>query len=171
MSEPFEEYVARRGTAMLRFAYLLTREHHLAEDLVQEVLARSHRRWSRIARLHHPDQYVRRAIVNEYLSWRRRRSSGEVAVTDFGDLPAGGRFGGDPAPRLAEQEQVRALLATLPRQQRAVLVLRYYEDLSDAQIAEIIGCSAVTVRSHASKALGRLRTAQRVSDTLIGGGS
>ena len=171
MSEPFEEYVARRGTAMLRFAYLLTREHHLAEDLVQEVLARSHRRWSRIARLDHPDQYVRRAIVNEFLSWRRRRSSSEVAVTDFGDLPAGGRFGGDPAPRLAEQEQVRALLATLPRQQRAVLILRYYEDLSDAQIAEIIGCSAVTVRSHASKALGRLRTAQRDSDTLIGGGS
>lgn len=167
MASSFDQYVVGRGASLLRFAYLLTADRHLAEDLVQEVLAKAHHRWARIERLDQPDYYVRKAILNQYLSWRRRRSSGETAMRDLPDAPDPG----DHASRLAERDEVWAMLAGLPRQQRAVLVLRYYEDLADAQIAELIGCSVATVRAHASRALTRLRAGFPAAISLIGGQS
>jgi RNA polymerase sigma-70 factor (sigma-E family) len=164
MGESFEEYVTGRGPALLRVAYLLTQDRHRAEDLLQEVLVKAHRRWRRIEA---PDRYVRRAILHEYLSWRRRRSSHEAVLDTLPDTAAPGD-GGDPAGPQADRDAVRAVLAGLPRRQRAVLVLRYYEDLDDREIATLLGCEVATVRSIASRALARLRASNAVH--LLTGG-
>jgi RNA polymerase sigma-70 factor (sigma-E family) len=148
----FDEFVAARGNALLRFAYLLCGDAYLAEDLVQTVLARAYAKWPRVAATERPEAYVKKMLVNEHLSWRRRRSSGEVSVA----APDGGAVGGS-AEALAERDAAWRLLATLPRRQRAVLVLRYYEDLSDAGIADALGCSVSAVRAYASRALATLR--------------
>jgi RNA polymerase sigma-70 factor (sigma-E family) len=149
----FEEFVATREHALLRFAYLLTADRHLAEDLTQEALVRVHRRWRTIERHDRPEAYVRKAIVRQFLTWRRRRSSGELAVDEMPDRATTI----DEYARADHRDEMWAALATLPPQQRAVLVLRYYEDLADTDIAEALGCSPATVRVHAFKALHRLR--------------
>lgn len=143
----FDAYVTTRGRALLAFAFLLCKDEHLAQDLVQEALVKAHRKW---ARIDSPDAYIRRTIVRDLCSFKRRKSAGEW-VTD--DLPEAAATANGPEDRAA----MWALLGELPRQQRAVLVLRFYEELPDAQIAEALGCSQATVRSHASKALAHLR--------------
>lgn len=153
MPESFEDYVSMASRRLLRFAYVLCGDQHLAEDLVQDVLARAHRTWSRIE-AEQPDAYLRTAIVRAHLSWRRRRPSTERV---FADPPEPAVAAPDFAERLATRDQLWAMLADLPRAQRAVLVLRFFEDLDDNRIAEVLGCSPVTVRVHASRALGRLR--------------
>lgn len=151
--DSFDAFVVARGPALLRFAYLLSRDRHQAQDLVQEALSKAHRRWARVDQ---PEAYVRRAILNDFLSWRRRRASTEVITHDLPE--PGGHGAGGHAAANADRDAMWALLARLPRQQRAVLVLRYYEDLNDDAIAAYLNCSPVTVRAHASKALARLRT-------------
>ena len=147
-----DEYVAMRGRALLRTAYMLCGDRYLAEDLVQEVLARVHRRWGR-QDIEHLDAYLRAAVVRQFLSWRRRRGGNEPLLPPGREpAPSAG-----PADTHAERDAVWAELAGLPRQQRAVLVLRYYEDLPDERIAELVGCSPRTVRVHASRALATLR--------------
>ncbi len=155
MPDGFEAYVAAKGQSLLRFAFVLTGNHHLAEDIVQEVLARMHARWRRLDRTDSPDAYVRRAIVREFLSWRRSRKSGEQAMATLPDRPSSQR---DASQRLVDRDEVWHWLAGLARSQRAVLILRFYEDLSDDQIAEVLGCAKATVRVHASRGLARLRT-------------
>lgn len=157
MTATFDDYVVARGQALLRLAWLMARDEHLAQDVVQEALAKASTRWSRIERAGSPDAYVRKMVVNELLSWRRRRH--DVPTDRIAERPAHGSYGGDPAGDHADRDQVLGLLATLPRQQRAVLVLRYYEGLDDESIAALIGCAPVTVRAHVSKALARLRAA------------
>jgi RNA polymerase sigma-70 factor (sigma-E family) len=149
----FEEYVAARGAALVRFAILLTGDDHRAEDLVQDALARAYLRWDRIGRIDLPDMYVRRMLVNASRSWWRRRSNRELPVERTADRPALDDLGVESA----ERDQMWRLIARLPHRQRAVLVLRYYEDLDDAAIAAILDCSAVTVRTHAMRALNTLR--------------
>jgi RNA polymerase sigma-70 factor (sigma-E family) len=149
--ESFDEFVLARGPALLRFAYLLTRDSGRAEDLVQDALLKTHRRWDAVVRADRPDAYVRRIVVNDFLSWRRRRSSREVT----GAVPE--TVMPDGTDRLAERDLLWRALATLPPRQRAVLVLRYYEDLTDPQIADVLGCALGTVRSLTSRALGALR--------------
>jgi RNA polymerase sigma-70 factor (sigma-E family) len=150
-----EEYVAARGPALLRTAYMLCGDRYLAEDLVQEVLARVHGRWRR-QRIEHLDAYLKAAVVRQFLSWRRRRSGNE-SLLEPGREPAPPPGQADAADAHAERDAVWAELAGLPRQQRAVLVLRYYEDLPDEQIAALIGCAPATVRAHAARALATLR--------------
>lgn len=153
----FDGFAAARGDALLRFAYLLCGDEHLAEDLVQSVLGRVYTKWARVSAVEHPEAYVKRMLVNEHLSWRRRLASREVVHATLPDAAA-------RAPHdVAERDEAWRLLATLPRRQRAVLVLRYYEDLSDAAIAEALGCSAGAVRGYASRALAALRLT--VTDT------
>ena len=155
----FGEFAAARLPALLRYAVVLTGDRELAQDVVQEVLARAQVRWSRIAATEAPDAYVRRMVLNEYLSWRRTwavrnvRAIGERLV----DVSDDRRATGDHAEGIAVSDEVWHRLATLPRKQRAVLVLRYYEQLSDDEIAQLLGCAPVTVRSNASKALHALR--------------
>ncbi|HEU0241261.1 MAG TPA: SigE family RNA polymerase sigma factor [Micromonosporaceae bacterium] len=153
MRESFEEYVAASSGRLLRFAYVLCGDRFLAEDLVQDVLSRTHRHWGRIES-ENPNAYLRTALVRAHLSWRRRRVSTEKVLAD---PPEPGAASGDFTQQLATRDEMWSLLATLPRAQRAVMVLRFYEDLDDRRIADVLGCAPVTVRVHASRALGTLR--------------
>jgi RNA polymerase sigma-70 factor (sigma-E family) len=153
--EDFEKYVARRHTALLRTAYLLTGDSYTAEDLVQTALALAWLAWPRIREPAGVDTYVRRILVNTQRSFWRRRRVQELLVRDVPERDSG-------IGATSELHQVLwAALAELPRQQRATLVLRYYEDLSNSEIADVLGVSAGTVKSNASRALAALR--QRAS--------
>jgi RNA polymerase sigma factor (sigma-70 family) len=116
---------------------------------------RVHPRWSRIVHEDGPEPYVRKTILHQYLSWRRRLSNSEIPSPDLPDRPQPLL----PDEDLLERDEMWSLLVTLPRVQRAVVVLRHYEDLADADIAGLLGCTTATVRVHAFKALKRLRTA------------
>lgn len=168
-SPTFDDYVASRGAALLRLAFMLTGDRHLAEDLTQDTLVRVYGRWSRVAGMEQIDAYVRRVLVNAHVSWRRRRSSREVPLAEPADVvhPAAAD-GSDSSDSTAERDQAWRLLATLPPKQRAVLVLRYYEDLSDREVAEVLGCSAGTVRSQASRGLATLRGSLRGVTAISG---
>jgi len=148
----FSEYVAEHQRGLLRFATALATDDALAEDIVQDVLARAFTKWDAISALDHPHAYVRRMIVNEYLSWRRRWAR----VTPYADVEPPGREA-DPAVQYADRSALMAEIARLPRKQRAVLALRFYEGMTDAEIAETLGCAAGTVRGYASRALAQLR--------------
>jgi len=147
----FTEFVHARGPALQRTAYLLTGDWALAEDLVQTALARSYPRWSRIEAAD-PEAYVRRALVNTYASWWRRRWRGEVPHGELPDLATGDRWA-DVDSRAA----LHAALGRLPRRMRAVVVLRYHEDLPETEVARLLGISVGTVKSQCAKALGKLR--------------
>lgn len=160
MQGSFDAFVAERLDRLLRFATALTCDPHLAQDVVQDVLLRVQHRWARIRELDAPDPYVRRMIINEYLSWRRRRAARTVAST-HSTLDALATPTADPATDYVERDAMRARIALLPRKQRAAILLRYYEDCTDSEIAEALGCSSGTVRSHISRALATLRADQR----------
>jgi RNA polymerase sigma-70 factor (sigma-E family) len=162
----FEQFVHSRGAALVRFARLLTGNDDRADDLVQDVLAKAWVKWRRVSASDHPDIYVRKMIVNANISWWRRRSSTEVSVAEPTDRPTG-----DLAVDVAERDHLWSLVAGLPVRQRAVLVLRYYEDLDDAAIAEIMSISAVTVRTTASRALAALRERYAIQDLAFPGGT
>ncbi|MGI5180502.1 SigE family RNA polymerase sigma factor [Dactylosporangium sp. CA-152071] len=157
----FEEFVHSRGAALVRFARLLTGDEHRADDLVQEVLAKAFVQWRRVSAAERPDVYVRRMLVNANTSWWRRRSSGEVTVA----LVASPTAAPDIGVAVAERDALWRMVLALPVRQRAVLVLRYYEDLDDVAIAEILGCSAVTVRTTAMRALTTLRARHQPSSS------
>jgi RNA polymerase sigma-70 factor (sigma-E family) len=155
MPVDFAEFVLGRTPALLRFAYLLTGDSHLAEDLVQEAFVRAHRRWSSISHDDGPEPYVRKVILRQFLSWRRRKSAGELPVADLPDRASVEEL----ESRIVQADEMWAVLGTLSRAQRAVMILRYYEDLPDADIARLLNCSPATVRVHAFNALGKLRAA------------
>lgn len=161
MGVDFDEFLREQLSPLVRFAGVLTADTHLAQDLTQDALVRAHARWSRIGRMDRPDLYLRRMITNGYLSWRRRWAVRTIQPVADADL-LNRATSPDHAARLADRDQVTALLATLSRRQRAVLVLRFYEGRSDEEIASILGCSSGTVRSHVSRALANLR--ERVHD-------
>jgi RNA polymerase sigma-70 factor (sigma-E family) len=149
----FAAFVANRSTALLSFAHVLTGDRHDAEDVVQTALAATALGWHRVRSRDNPEGYVRRAIVTTHLNRQRRRPWRERPSADVPEPPAPPPPGED----LDERDAMWRVLATLPARQRAVLVLRYYEDLSEADIADVLGCSRGTVKSQAAKALDRLR--------------
>lgn len=153
MHSGFEEYVRARGDALRRFAYLLCGDRHLGEDLVQEVLVKAYRRWPKIES-EQPDRYLRTALVRSHVSWLRRLSNSERPATISDDRPATGT---DFADQQAVRDDLWSRLSGLSRAQRAVLVLRFYEDFDDRQIAEVLRCAPSTVRVHATRGLARLR--------------
>lgn len=153
----FEEYVAARGQALLRFAYVLTTDAHAAEDLVQSALADAYRHWRKVSRADHPDAYVRRMIVNTHLGWRRRRASTEIPTGTPADSASPAA---DHAEAVAARDESRRALDSLPPRARTVLVLRYYADLDDAAIADTLGITSSSVRATASRALAALRDAR-----------
>jgi RNA polymerase sigma-70 factor (sigma-E family) len=154
--DTFDQFAVDRIDRLLRFATALTCDPHLAQDVVQDVLVRVQHRWARIGPMPGRDQYVRRMIINEYLSWRRRKAARTVAAT-HSTLDALGTPTADPAGYVTERDAMRRNIARLPRKQRAALMLRFYADRDDAEIAELLGCSEGTVRSHISRALSTLR--------------
>lgn len=150
----FTAYVRAKQSGLARFAYLLTGDRHSAEDLVQVALAKAYGKWDHIRTVDAPDAYIRRILVNEHTSWWRRawrhqeRTDSElIRVID----PAAAAQAGHDA-------ELWAHVRTLPPQQRAAVVCRYYEDLSEAQTAQILGCSVGAVKSHTSRAIASLRT-------------
>lgn len=155
----FAEFAATRLPRLLRYAVVLTGDRELAQDVVQDVLARAQVRWRKIASADSPDAYVRQMVLNEYLSWRRRWAVRNVQAVGERFLELSDRHSAsrDHADAVVDADDVWHRLATLPRKQRAVLVLRYYEQLDDDEIASLLGCARVTVRSNASKALKALR--------------
>ena len=132
---------------------VLCGDSRLAEDLVADVIGRIYELWPRIAPMENPYGYARRMIVNDYLSWRRRRRR-TFPVADLGELAGAVP---DHAEAHAARVEVAARLERLPPRQRACLVLRYYDGLTDAEIADVLGCAVVTVRSNVSRALVALR--------------
>ena len=144
------ELAAALAPGLLRLAVMLTGSSHDAEDLLQATFARAQRHGPRIAAMTAPGAYLRRIMLNEHVSDRRRRRLRTVPLTDAAAVPA--------EPAATTGDDLWPLLATLPKQQRAVLVLRYYEDLPDDEIATLVGCSRATVRSHASHGIAALRT-------------
>jgi RNA polymerase sigma-70 factor (sigma-E family) len=155
----FDEFARRALPGLVRYAVMLTGDRDLAQDVVQEVMVRAHSRWRRIVRAHRPELYVKTMVTHEYLSWRRRWAVRSItAVPDERlDRASATDLAADPVVRTADRADVWAYLATLPRQQRAVLVLRYYEGLTDAEIAAVLDCKPATVRGYAARALATLR--------------
>jgi RNA polymerase sigma-70 factor (sigma-E family) len=155
MPEPdgFRDFVTGRSGSLLRFAWVLTGDWHAAEDLVQTALVRTWPRWSSIRRSDDPEVYVRRVIVNAHTSWLRRRSSSELPAAETGDRPATG----DAYADVDAHECLRRALLRLPPRQRAVVALRFLDDLPEGRVAAILGCSVGTVKSQAAKAIAKLR--------------
>ncbi len=162
--EGFDEFVVARGQALSRTAFLLTCDHGAAEDLLQNALASAAARWSKL-RDSSPEAYVRKTLYHEYISaWRRsQRRLRELLVPVVHDYPSVDESD-DVATRLA----VSTALAALPPRQRAVLVLRYFEDLTEVQTAEVLRIGVGTVKSHTRDALARLRTQAPDLAQLIG---
>lgn len=148
----FSEFVSLRSLALYRLAYVVIGDHQLAQDLVQEALTKAYVAWPRLREPTKVEGYVRRTIVTTAISWRRRRSFHEPPLEHVPDTAAD-----DDLETLATNEAVWAHLRVLPVRQRAALFLRYHEDLSEAQTAELMGCSVGTVKRQVFSALGKLR--------------
>lgn len=149
--DEFRQFVVARTPALLGTAYALTGDRGLAEDLLQASLLKTYRHWRQVRASDRPDAYVRRVMANQRISWWRRR---RVAESDrpVPDRPA-------PAgPGVEDRDELWRALRQLPQRTRAVVVLRYWEDLSEAEVARILGCSVGSVKSQASRGLARLRT-------------
>lgn len=145
-------FVAASSARLLRAAWLLTGDAGRAEDLLQSALAKAWRRWRTVS-VNNPEAYVRRILYTTYVSGWRRRWRTEVAAPPPAELAGHG----DVAEEAADRDAVRRALARLSRQQRAVLVLRYAEDMSVAETATVLGCSEATVKTQASRALAAMR--------------
>ena len=158
----FAQFIVAREQALRRTAWLLTGDWGLAEDLVQTALVRAWPRWERINRRDDPEVYVRRVMINTWTTWSRRRWRGEKASPAVADAAASGDVAAEVAMRVA----LRDVLATLTGRQRAVLVLRVYDDLPEAQVAQILNCSVGTVKSTLSRALARLRDDPRLAEFM-----
>lgn len=159
--EAFRAFVRHRWAALVRSAFLLTGDAGHAEDLVQVALERLHRRWRRVD---DPDRYVRRIILNEAASrWRFRARRPETLIAEVPE-PAQP----DMTAQQDERERVWRALAQLPPRTQAVLVLRYYEDLSEAECAAVLDCSIGSVKSQASRGLARLRADSNLATNRSG---
>jgi RNA polymerase sigma-70 factor (sigma-E family) len=154
----FDEFVGARGAALLRLCVALTGSVPEAEDLLQESLARCFVRWRRLSALGSVEGYVRRVIVNQHISIRRRRTF-RFFELGSSEQPSPA----DSADAVAVRMTMAGALLELPPRQRVVIVLSYYEDLPDAQIAEALECSVNTVKSHRAKALANLRRSREVA--------
>lgn len=155
----FDAWVAANGSDLLRFAYLVLGDRHRAEEAVQEALVRACGRWRRVSAADDPRAYVRRMVVNADISWWRKVGRREHVVGEVFSRPSatGNHPATDVATTVTEVDSMWRLCANLPRGQRAAVVLRYYEGLSDAEIAGVLGCTESTVRSQIHRALASLR--------------
>jgi RNA polymerase sigma-70 factor (sigma-E family) len=148
--DDFAEFVTRWSPALLRVAFLLTSDRGAAEDLLQTALLKTSRHWGRLSDPEAAYPYVRRVLVTTHTSWRRRRRVHEVLLDRFPEHP------GSEPPEIEAGRALQAL-EELPPRMRAVVVLRWYEGLSEAETAEALGCSVGSVKSQASRGLARLR--------------
>ncbi|WP_427889198.1 SigE family RNA polymerase sigma factor [Kribbella sp. GL6] len=161
----FEEYVSARGQELVRLGFTVSGDYQRAEDLAQIALMQAFRKWRKVRTADDPHHYVRRILVNEYLSMTRRRSFSEAPTADLDPR----RTVPDHATGIANSDGLWQALATLSARERVVLVLRYYQDLDDQTIADLLGIKPSSVRATASRALAALRKTQeshRVDERL-----
>jgi RNA polymerase sigma-70 factor (sigma-E family) len=156
--EQFREFMVSRWPELVRLGYALTGDRWLAEDLAQTALASACTAWWRVRRADNPDAYVRRILINASNRRFRKRRPAELAR----GLPEAALA--DPAALAGQRSDLMTALRGLPPRQRAVIVLRYWADLSDAQVAALLGCSEGTVRSQAWRALAKLRVSAALVD-------
>jgi RNA polymerase sigma-70 factor (sigma-E family) len=156
----FDEFFAVAWPRLLRTTYAVTGDRQLAEDALQTAFAKAYAAWTRVSRADEPLAYVRRIAVNAAIAQQRKASARRE--TTVPSLPDGGVVSGEDA--LLQHDEVWTAIAALPPRQRAVVVLRYYEDLSERQIADTLGCRPGTVKSQAAAALATLRT--RLGDAV-----
>ncbi len=156
----FVEFVHVRSPALYRIACLLVGDPVLAEDLLQQALVQLYARWAGLREPASAESYVRTTLVRSAISWPRRQAW--KSETLMAELPAASSAGG--LAGIDERLVLLPLLRSLPARQRAVVVLRYYEDMSEEQIASVLGCSRGAVKSHASRAMGALRKALAATD-------
>ena len=157
--DEFAEFVTRWSPALLRVAFLLTSDRGEAEDLLQTALLKTSRHWDRLADREAAYPYVRRVLVTTHTSWRRRRRVHEVLIDHVPEVVS--------QPNAIEAGRALQALETLPPKMRAVVVLRCYEGLSEAETAQALGCSVGSVKSQASRGLARLRELLDQSRTAI----
>jgi RNA polymerase sigma-70 factor (sigma-E family) len=155
-SNAFVEFATARSGALFRAAYLMVGDHALAEDLLQEALTKTYVAWPRLRDINNAEAYTRKAITTTAISWWRRKSwQHEKPRDDVPERPAGEHT--EDSDDVAQRDWLWTELQSLAPRQRAAIVLRYYEDLSEAQTAEALGCSIGTVKSQVSDGLKRLR--------------
>ncbi|WP_350281242.1 SigE family RNA polymerase sigma factor [Kribbella sp. HUAS MG21] len=160
----FEEYVSARGQELVRLGFTVSGDYQRAEDLAQIALMQAFRKWRKVRAADDPHHYVRRILVNEYLSMTRRRSFSEAPTADL-DVR---RTVPDHATDIANSDDLWRALSTLSARERVVLVLRYYQDLDDQTIADVLGIKPSSVRATASRALAALRKARESNVTMRG---
>jgi RNA polymerase sigma-70 factor (sigma-E family) len=170
----FERFVTNHADGLLRTGYLITWDLAEAEDLVQECLLRLAKRWPKVRGMEHPEAYARRVLVNLAIdgSVRRRRRERELQRVDDVPVDEQGLTGIEDCFGVHEtRAELLEAIGTLPPRQRAVLVLRFFEDLSEAQVADALGCSRGTVKSTTSRGLSRLRKALEAGEVLLEAGA
>jgi RNA polymerase sigma-70 factor (sigma-E family) len=151
--DEFTDFVAEHGARLLRTACLVTGDRHLGEDLAQTSLAKAFGSWAKVRRADNPAAYVRRLMINSHLSWLRRLTNTERTLETFPDVASG-----DPQTAHAEGDELRRALLTLSPRVRTAVVLRYVDDLSEADTAALMGCSRSTVNNHVTRGLAALRS-------------
>jgi RNA polymerase sigma-70 factor (sigma-E family) len=157
----FNEFAYSRWPRLVRLAYGITGDRGFAEDLAQTALASAYASWSRVRKADDPDAYLRRILLNAYRGgFRKRRVTEELT----GSLPEPGVGVPDPAGSHSDRAAIVAALATLPRRQREIVVLRYWLDLTELQVAATLGCSVGNVKSQAARALAKLRGSSELAD-------
>ena len=157
----FTDFVAEHGGKLLRTACLVTGESHLGEDLLQTALAKAYGSWDKVSRADHPVAYVRRLMINAHLSWVRRLTNTEQVIETLPDVGTA-----DHQSTHADSDELRRALLGLSLRVRTAVVLRFFEDLSEADTAELMGCSRSTVNNHVTRGLAALRVLLAPADEL-----
>jgi RNA polymerase sigma-70 factor (sigma-E family) len=155
IDETFDAFMTASWSSLYRTAVLMTGDTHLAEDMLQNAMGKVYKSWHRVSQVEHPRSYARAILANEVSTWWRRQSSSELPVETWPDSASTSRVD----DQVVDADLMWKALSTLPARQRAVVVLRYYEDLSGAEIASALGISEGTVKSHTHRALRALETA------------
>ncbi|MEU2714815.1 SigE family RNA polymerase sigma factor [Streptomyces sp. NPDC007205] len=169
-NEEFQSFVAGRWPRLMRTAFLLTGEQHAAEDLVQSTLERVYVAWRKVGAADDPEAYVRRVMLNLHARKHRRRLKEFLAPKDDSGLVHEVADTGDRIAQADDRGALLKALAQLPVRQREAVVLRYWEDLTETQAAEAMGCSVGTVKSNAAKGIAKLRAIPGLAETVTHGG-
>ncbi|MGX1544745.1 SigE family RNA polymerase sigma factor [Streptomyces adustus] len=168
--EEFQAFVTGRWPRLMRTAFLLTGEQHAAEDLVQSTLEKTFVAWRRVGSADDPEAYVRRVMINAHARRHRRRLREFLAPRDDSGLAHEIADTGDRISQADDRNALLKALVQLPPRQRQAVVLRYWEDLTESQAAEAMGCSVGAVKSNAAKGIAKLRAIPGLAETLTCGG-
>ncbi|WP_328837175.1 SigE family RNA polymerase sigma factor [Streptomyces europaeiscabiei] len=168
--EEFQSFVIGCWPRLLRTAFLLSGEQHAAEDLVQSALEQAYVAWRRVCSADEPEAYVRRVLINAHARRHRRRLKEFLSAKDDSDVARDLPDTGDPIARADNRSALLKALAQLPPRQRQAVVLRYWEDLTETQTAEAMGCSVGAVKSNTAKGIAKLRAVPGLDEVMTSEG-